>query len=139
MDFSGKIIVIGGKTASGKTDMSIDICRDFNGEVVSGDSVQIYRYMDIGSAKPTISERLCVPHHNIDIVYPWEDFDVNCFVERSRKIIKKIWSSGKIPVLTGGTGFYIESLLFGLPVIRNNPEIRRKYMELSLEGKISCL
>ena len=130
MSYDNRIIVIGGQTASGKTAMSIDLCREFNGEVVSSDSVQIYKYMDIGSAKPSLSERSAVNHHLIDIIYPDEEFDVKEFTLKAKNSFKDIWKRGKIPVLTGGTGFYVESLIYGLPEIKNDMSIRQKYQKI---------
>ncbi|MCK9225986.1 MAG: tRNA (adenosine(37)-N6)-dimethylallyltransferase MiaA [Candidatus Muirbacterium halophilum] len=133
MDFKNKIIVIGGQTASGKTSMSLDICQQFNGEVVSSDSVQIYKYLDIGSAKPSLSERAIIEHSMIDIVEPCKEFDVKEYTQKAEICLDNIWKKNKIPVLTGGTGFYVESLLCGLPKIKNDCDIRKKYENILKE------
>ena len=109
-----KIIVICGATGIGKTSVSIKLAQKLAGEIVSADSMQIYRYMDIGTAKPTPAELAQVPHHMIDIVEPDEDYDAVRFSKQARHRIADIVRRGRLPVIVGGTGLYIKSLLHGL-------------------------
>ena len=109
-----KIIVIAGPTASGKTAAAIDAARKFGGEIVSADSIQIYRHMDLGSAKPTLEQRSLVPHHMIDIRNPDEDFSVGDYMREGRRYVREILSRGRIPMVVGGTGLYIRALLGGI-------------------------
>lgn len=105
-----KVLVIAGPTAVGKTDLSIKLAKELNGEIVSTDSMQIYKYMDIGSAKITKEEMCGVPHHMIDVVDPSIPFSVADYKEMAQKCIDDIISRGKLPILTGGTGLYINAL-----------------------------
>lgn len=105
------VIVIGGPTASGKTQLAIEWALKINGEIISCDSRQIYRYMDIGTAKPTVEERNLVPHHLIDIIYPDEIISAGEFQRLARKIIEDVYKRGKIPFLVGGTGLYIRAVI----------------------------
>ncbi len=108
-----KILVICGPTASGKTALAVELARRHRGEVVSADSMQIYRRMDIGTAKPTQAEMRGVPHHMLDVADPEEDFSVARYVDMAAKCVDDILSRGKLPILAGGTGLYIDSLLSG--------------------------
>lgn len=108
-----KVIVIAGPTASGKTALGISLARTLGGEIVSADSMQIYRRMDIGTAKATPEERAKVPHHMLDVADPAEDYSVARYVAGAAACCEEILSRGKIPVLVGGTGLYIDSLLSG--------------------------
>lgn len=108
-----KVLVIAGPTASGKTALAIDLAQKLNGEIVSADSMQIYRRMDVGTAKATAEEQAAVPHHMIDIVEPWENYSVSRYVGDAAKCCEDILSRGKLPVICGGTGLYIDSLLSG--------------------------
>ncbi|MDU8964999.1 MAG: tRNA (adenosine(37)-N6)-dimethylallyltransferase MiaA [Clostridium sp.] len=105
-----KVLVIAGPTAVGKTDLSIKLAKELNGEIISTDSMQIYKYMDIGSAKITKEEMCSVPHHMIDVVDPSTPFSVADYKEMAQKCIDDIISRGKLPILTGGTGLYINAL-----------------------------
>ena len=109
-----KVIVICGPTGVGKTSSVIEIAKEFNGEIINADSMQIYRHMDIGTAKPTLKEQECVKHHMIDIVNPDELFDAAKFARMARRIIVQLYKSGITPFIVGGTGFYIKALLYGL-------------------------
>lgn len=105
------LVVLTGPTAVGKTKLSLALAKAVGGEIVSADSMQVYRYMDIGSAKIKQGEMQGIPHHMIDILDPWESFNVVLFQERCRECIAAIYERGHIPVVTGGTGFYIQALL----------------------------
>ncbi len=108
-----KVIVVAGPTASGKTALGIELAKKFNGEIVSADSMQIYRSMDIGTAKATPAERAAVPHHMLDVIEPWEDYSVARYVEDAAACCEDILRRGKLPVIVGGTGLYIDSLVSG--------------------------
>ncbi len=110
---AAKIAVITGPTASGKTALGVALCRKLNGEVVSADSMQIYRRMTIGTAKPTPEEMEGIPHHMIDVAEPEENWSVARYVEAAAACVEDILSRGKLPVIVGGTGLYIDSLLSG--------------------------
>lgn len=107
------LVAIVGPTAVGKTEISIELALKLEGEIISADSMQIYKYMDIGTAKPTIEERKGVPHHMIDIIYPDEEFSVAEFKALAEKCIADIHSRGKLPILTGGTGLYVNAVCYG--------------------------
>ena len=108
-----KILVICGPTASGKTALAVELALRHHGEVVSADSMQIYRRMDIGTAKPTREEMRGVPHHMLDVADPEEDFSVARYVDMAAKCVDDILSRGRLPILAGGTGLYIDSLMSG--------------------------
>lgn len=108
-----RIICVVGPTASGKTALAVDLAKAFDGEVVSCDSMQIYKGMDIGTAKPTREETQGVPHHMIDIIRPDEDFSVSRYVELADPIVQDILARGKIAVIAGGTGLYADALMRG--------------------------
>lgn len=105
------VVVVAGATASGKTKLGIEIARLFNGEVISCDSMQIYKKLNIGTAKPTKAEMDGIVHHGIDIAEPNEEFSVQKFCEYAHEKIKDIHSRGKLPVLVGGTGLYIDNVI----------------------------
>ena len=117
-----ELIVISGPTASGKTALAVALAKQYNGEVVSADSMQIYRRMDIGTAKPTVEEMEGIPHHMIDVVEPEEDFSVARYVDMASKCVDDILSRGKLPIVAGGTGLYIDSLLSGRTFSAFSPE-----------------
>ena len=110
---SKKIVVICGPTASGKTALSIALAKAFDGEVVSADSMQIYRRMDIGTAKPTREEMDGVPHHMLDVAEPGEAYSVSRYVEEATACVEDILARGKLPIVCGGTGLYIDGLIRG--------------------------
>lgn len=110
----GPVIALCGPTASGKTGLALELARHFEVEIVSVDSRQVYRQMDIGTAKPTREERRQVTHHLIDVVDPDEDFTASDFVDRARQAIADIHRRGRLPLLVGGTGLYLRALLSGL-------------------------
>ena len=108
-----KIICIAGPTASGKTALSIALAKELDGEVVSCDSMQIYRRMDIGTAKPTKEEMGDIPHHMLDVAEPGEDFSVSRYCQMATPIVEDILSRGKTPIIAGGTGLYMDALIRG--------------------------
>ncbi len=128
-----KIVGVVGPTASGKTDFAVDLALKRNGEVVSCDSMQIYRGMDIGTAKPTADETRGVPHHMIDIADPSEEFNVARFVKMARAAIDDILSRGRLPVLCGGTGLYFDSVVSNISFTesRSDPEYRAELKALA--------
>ena len=108
-----KLLVICGPTASGKTALAVALAKGTGGEVVSADSMQIYRRMDIGTAKPTAEEMDGVPHHMLDVADPGEDYSVARYVEEASACVEDILARGKLPIVAGGTGMYIDNLLAG--------------------------
>ena len=126
-----KILVVSGPTASGKTALAVELALAHNGEVVSADSMQIYRRMDIGTAKPTRAEMRGVPHHMLDVADPEEDFSVARYVELAAACVDGILARGKLPIVAGGTGLYIDSLLSGRTFARFDPDspLRRELEE----------
>ena len=105
------LIILTGPTAVGKTSLSIELAKAVNGEIISADSMQVYRHMDIGSAKITPEEMENIPHHLIDVLDQEEDFNVVTFQKLAKKAAGDIWMREKIPIIAGGTGFYIQALL----------------------------
>ena len=136
-----KVIVIVGPTASGKTSVSVKLAKELNTEIISGDSVQVYRSLNIGSAKITKEEMKGVKHHLIDILEPTEDYSVASFQSNARKLIDEIISKGMTPIICGGTGFYIKAALYDYDFTKeerhndysnlSNEEIRNKLLELN--------
>lgn len=105
------LIVLTGPTAVGKTKLSLDLAEAVNGSIISADSVQVYRGLDIGSDKLPVEERRGIPHYLIDVLDPDEDFNVWRFQQMAKEAMEEIWSQGRIPILAGGTGFYIQAVL----------------------------
>ncbi|MBQ8801571.1 MAG: tRNA (adenosine(37)-N6)-dimethylallyltransferase MiaA [Clostridium sp.] len=128
-----KVVVVCGPTASGKTALAVALAKAHNGEVVSADSMQIYRRMDIGTAKPTPEEMEGIPHHMIDVIDPEEDFSVARYVDMAARCVDDILARGKLPIIAGGTGLYIDSLLSGRTFSAFSPE---SPMRGELEGRI---
>lgn len=130
-----KLIVILGATASGKTDLSIRLAKKYNGEVVSADSRQVYKGMDIGSGKITKKEMQGIPHYLLDVANPKTRFAVAQFQKLARIAIKKIQKKGKLPFLVGGTGFYIQSVVDGIviPEVKPDWKLRKKLEKLTTE------
>lgn len=108
------LVILTGPTAVGKTALSIMLAKAIGGEIISADSMQVYRYMDIGTAKIKPEETEGVPHHLIDVLNPTEDFNVTAFQTMAKQVINEIYSRGRIPIVAGGTGFYIQSLLYDI-------------------------
>lgn len=123
-----KIIVILGQTATGKSDLAVRLSQKFNGEVVSADSRQVYKGLDIGTGKITKKEMSGVPHHLLDVLRPQKRFTVAEYVELARKAIADIHARGKLPIISGGTGFYINALLgeIAIPNIPPNLKLRKR-------------
>lgn len=133
-----KIAVICGATATGKTGLAVDLALKLNTEIISADSQLIYKGLNIGTAKPTESEMQNVKHHMIDVIEPDENFSVGDYEERAAPILTNLLDRGKVPVICGGTGFYINSLLFDLGYGNTaaDESIREKYAEfLDKNGK----
>jgi len=124
-----EIIVITGPTATGKTALGVKLANVLHGEIVSADSMQVYKHMDIGTAKPTVKERCGVPHHLLDIISPSEDYSVARYVEDATKCIDDIRKRGKMPVLVGGSGLYIDSLIAGRTFSARGESDLRKQLE----------
>ncbi len=114
IDKKPKAIIIVGPTAVGKTEYAIEVARRIDGEIVSADSMQIYKYMDIGSAKPTKEELAAVPHHLVDEIEPSQDFSVFDYQKLARTYMKDISNRGKTPVISGGTGLYVNALIYNM-------------------------
>lgn len=130
MPQSNRVIVLSGPTASGKTRLSLELARILGGEIISADSVQVYRGMDIGTAKATLEERMEIPHYLIDICDLSESFNVVQFFETATAAIREILTKGHIPIVVGGTGFYLHALLYGPPKgPPASPEVRKKLEE----------
>ena len=108
------LIILTGPTAVGKTDLSIALAKAVNGAVISADSMQVYRYMDIGSAKISQKEMQGVPHYLVDEFMPDEEFNVVKYQEYAKRYLKEIYEKGQIPILVGGTGFYIQAVLYDI-------------------------
>ncbi len=126
-----KVIVIAGPTASGKTALSIELAKKINGEIISSDSMQIYQDMNIGTAKVTPEEMQGIQHYLIDFVSPNERYSVSDFKKDSEKAIQTILAKGKVPIIAGGTGLYIDSLIYGIeyPEMKFDEEYRNALME----------
>ncbi|MDU7252552.1 MAG: tRNA (adenosine(37)-N6)-dimethylallyltransferase MiaA, partial [Clostridium sp.] len=130
------LLILAGPTAVGKTDISIKLAKKLNGEIISADSMQIYKYMDIGSAKITKEEMKDIPHHLIDVVAPHEEFNVASFKTLAEKCIKDIWTRGKLPIIAGGTGLYINSLIYNYDFTdADRDENYREYLNKLSEDK----
>ena len=133
---NNRIICVVGPTASGKTSLAINIAKSIDGEIICADSMQIYKYFNIGTAKPTPSEQTQVPHHLFDFLEPSEEFSVAQYVKLATEKIYDIKSRGKVPIITGGTGLYIDSLIRGSEFAKNNDQnedLRQELMELACE------
>lgn len=130
-----KVVVIVGPTASGKTAVSIELAKKINGEIISADSMQIYKDMDIGSAKPTKEEMQGIPHYMIDVVEANEVFNVAKYKEMAEECIEKILAKNKVPIIVGGTGLYVSTLTKGVEFsdIENDLEYRDELTKISLE------
>lgn len=117
------LIILAGPTAVGKTALSVRLAKRINAEIISADSMQVYRYMDIGSAKIRPEEMDGVPHHLVDVLDPKEDFNVVRFQQMAKDAAREIWAKGRIPLVVGGTGFYIQALLYDIDFTENDGDI----------------
>ena len=131
------LVAIVGPTATGKSNLAIYLAREFDGEVINADSRQVYRYMDIGTAKLSREELALVPHHLIDIINPDDDFSLAQYREMAIGIITDIHERGKLPILAGGSGQYVRALLEGweVPKVGPDPELRQRLEEKAAEGR----
>jgi tRNA dimethylallyltransferase len=129
------LIILTGPTAVGKTELSINLARAVNGEIISADSMQVYKKMNIGTAKITKAEMEDIPHHLIDILEPDEEFNVVLFKEYAKKAMEEIYSRGRLPIVVGGTGFYIQALLYDVDFTENDSDMsyRQELLRLSQE------
>ncbi len=125
------LVILTGPTAVGKTALSIELAKTIGGEIISADSMQVYRRMDIGSAKITPEEMAGVPHHLIDVLEPDQEFNVVVFQELAKRALAEIYSRGNIPIVAGGTGFYIQALLYDIDFTENDEDtaLRRSLEE----------
>ena len=135
------MIILTGPTAVGKTDLSIQLAKVINGEIISADSMQVYRHMDIGSAKVTPEEMDGVPHHLIDVLEPEEEFNVVVFQKLAKEALTGIYEREHIPIIVGGTGFYIQALLYDIDFTENDGDtaIRRELEKLAQTQGAGCL
>lgn len=126
-----KLIILAGPTASGKTSVSIDLAKRLGGEIISADSMQVYKYMDVGTAKISVEEMQGVKHHLIDVLDPKEDFNIVKFQNMVKCSIEEIVKNGHIPILVGGTGFYIQSVIYDIDFNNedDNSSVRKKLEE----------
>ncbi len=124
-----KLIVLTGPTAVGKTELSIKLAKEIGGEIISADSIQVYKHLDVGSAKVTKEEMEGVTHHLIDVLDPKEGFNIATFKDMATKAMEDIYSRGNIPIIAGGTGFYIQSVLYDINFTDNHDDGYRGSLE----------
>ncbi len=134
-----KVIVIAGPTCSGKTALAIKLAKHTNGEIISADSRQVYKYLDIGTAKPTKHELSLVKHHLVDFLYPEEDYNASIFEQDALKIIEELFNKNKTPIVVGGSGLYIKALTEGIFEGAGSDEqvrelLKKKEQELGIEA-----
>src|ERR1035437_3846008 len=136
-----KILVVLGQTATGKSDVAVRLAKKFNGEIISADSRQIYKGLDIATGKVTKKEMQGVPHHILDIISPKKVFSVAEWQKKTKKIITEIHSRGKSPIICGGTGFYIQSIVENvcLPEVSPNKKLRKKLKNKTAEELVKIL
>lgn len=135
-----RIVVIGGPTASGKSALAVELARQVGGEIVNADSQQVYRGLDIGTGKPTEAERAAVPHHLYDVADPWEQLDAARYIALADEAIADVASRGALPIVVGGTGLWIRSLLKGLvDAPPRDPELRETLERELAEGGPAAL
>lgn len=130
-----KLIILAGPTGVGKTELSIKLAKKVGGEIISADSMQVYRHMDIGSAKIKKEEMEGIPHYLVDCLSPFDEFSVHVFKELAKEAMETIYEKGKVPILVGGTGFYIQALLYDIDFTENddNSAIRAELEQTARE------
>ena len=135
MTMKKPLVILTGPTAVGKTELSIKLAKQIGGEIISADSMQVYKGMDIGSAKITPEEMQNIPHYLIDVLSPEEEFHVVRFQKMAKEALEQIYAHGKIPIVVGGTGFYIQALLYDIDFTENeqNQTYRTKLEQLAKE------
>ena len=133
------IICIAGPTASGKTDLSIALAKELNAEIISCDSMQVYRYMDIGTAKPTLEERAGIVHHMLDVAEPNEAFSVSRYCQMATPILEDILARGKTAIVVGGTGLYMDALIRGNAFAPYPATGRREELKYCPHGRPICI
>ena len=141
MNTKPKLIVICGPTATGKTSKSIELAKELGGEIISADSRQVYKYLDIGTAKITTEEMEGIPHHMIDIIEPSKIFSVAQYKKMTQDIISDIYSRNKTPILVGGTGMYIDAVIYNrtFPEVQANMELRAELEKITTDELVSRL
>ena len=138
---SGRLIVVCGPTATGKTDLAIQLAGELGGEIVGADSRQVYRYMDIGTAKPTPEQRARAPHHLIDVADPDEPFSLADYLESARAAVADITARGHVPIVAGGTGLYARALTrgFAVPRVAPDPTLRLELERVAATAGVAAL
>lgn len=136
-----KLITIVGPTAVGKTDLTLALAKYYNGQVISGDAYQVYKQLNIGTAKPTTDELAAVPHHLINILEPDDDYSVSIFQQQAKSLIDQLNNNHVVPILSGGTGLYVQSLLenYNFNDIKPNTKLRSELDELYAEYGVDGL
>ena len=136
-----KLITIVGPTAVGKTDLTLALAKGYNGEVISGDAYQVYKQLNIGTAKPTTDELATIPHHLINILEPDDDYSVSIFQQQAKSLINQLNDNHVVPILSGGTGLYVQSLLenYNFNDIKPNTKLRSELDELYAEYGVDGL
>ena len=132
------MVILTGPTAVGKTHLSIALAKAVGGEILSADSMQVYKYMDIGSAKITREEMQGVPHHLVDVLYPWEPFNVVTFQKMCKEALRGIYERGHLPIVVGGTGFYIQALLRDIDFTENEEDNTYREELQQIAAKQGC-
>lgn len=130
---SDKLLVIVGPTGSGKSDIALKVANKFNGEIICADSMTIYRYLDIGTAKPTRDDRLSVMHWGLDLIKPNEKYSAYQFKKFAEQAIKDIRKRGKLPIIVGGTGLYVDSIILDYSFSARNHDLRDKLQKMSTD------
>lgn len=127
------LVILTGPTAVGKSALAVSLAKEISGEIISADSMQVYRHMDIGSAKITVEEMAGIPHHLIDVLDPTEEFNVVVFQRMAQATMEQIYNRGHIPILAGGTGFYIQAVLYDIDFTENDedPAFRRELEDIA--------
>ncbi|HUD03339.1 MAG TPA: tRNA (adenosine(37)-N6)-dimethylallyltransferase MiaA [Patescibacteria group bacterium] len=128
-----ELLAVIGPTASGKTALAINIAKKFDGEIIAADSRTVYKYLDIGTAKPTRKEQSGIPHWGLDLAGPGQTFTVADFKKYAEDMIEDIKNRGKLPILVGGSGLYVDAVIYNFKLAPANPKLRNKLSKLSIE------